>query len=276
MAPILRPMTPADVPEATSLVLRGDWGDRREFFRFATRHPACQPLVAVDDGAIVGTAVGTVNGPVGWLGAVFVDRDHRGHGLGGALTERSISDLEAAGCRSLVLVATKDGLPMYEKRGFEVEARYRTFEAPGTGTADGAAGLRPFRPGDLPAMGQLDRVATGEDRAHLLRAFATESSARVLEHDGQIRAFVVRAPWGGGATIASDPADAGTILAARRASSSPDRRVRAGVVDSNEAGVQLFKQLGWTEAWSAPRLRRGEALDWRPEGIWGQFNHALG
>ena len=276
MAPLIRPMTPDDVREATALVLRGEWGDRREFFRFATRQPACRPLVATRDGAIVGTAVGTVNGPVGWLGAVFVDREHRGHGLGGALTERSIADLEAAGCRSLVLVATQEGLPLYEKRGFEVETRYRTFEADGTGIAAAAGDLRRFRPADLAAMADLDRAATGEDRAHLLAAFASEASARVLERDGAVRAFVVRAPWGGGATIAPDPADAATILEARRASTSPDKRVRAGVLGSNAAGIELFARLGWTEAWSAPRLRRGPALLWRPEGIWGQFNHAIG
>jgi ribosomal protein S18 acetylase RimI-like enzyme len=276
MAPIIRPMTPDDVPRATALVLRGEWGDRRQFFRFATRQPACRPLVAALDGQIVGTAVGTVNGPVGWLGAVFVDRGLRGHGLGGALTERSIADLEAAGCRSLVLVATKEGLPLYEKRGFEVETRYRTFEADGTGTAAGASGLRAFRSADLAAMADLDRAATGEDRAHLLAAFASESSARVLERDGAVRAFVVRAPWGGGATIAPDPADAAAILEARRASAPPEKRVRAGVLGSNAAGIELFARLGWTEAWSAPRLRRGESLDWHPEGIWGQFNHAIG
>ena len=276
MAPLIRPMTPADVPEATGLVLRGEWGDRREFFRFAARQPACRPLVATLDGDIVGTAVGTVNGPVGWLGAVFVDRRYRGHGLGGALTEHSIADLEAAGCRSLVLVATKEGLPLYEKRGFEVETRYRTFEADGTGTVAATKDLRSFRAADLVAMADLDRAATGEDRAHLLAAFASEASARVLERGGAVRAFVVRAPWGGGATIAPDPADAAAILEARRAAAPPGKRVRAGVLGSNAAGLELFERLGWTEAWSAPRLRRGESLDWRPEGIWGQFNHAIG
>ena len=33
---------------------------------------------------------------------------------------------------------------------------------------------------------------------------------------------------------------------------------------------------GWTEAWEGPRLIRGEPLDWHPEAIWGQFNHAMG
>ncbi len=126
-------------------------------------------------------------------------------------------------------------------------------------------------------MADLDRAATGEDRRHLLRAFATQASATVFDDaaDG-IRGFVVRAPWGGGATIAPDPDVALALLEARRRRTSPDRHVRAGVLAENEAGLARLADAGWTEAWRAPRLVRGAALVWQPEAIWGQFNHAIG
>ncbi len=269
-------MLPGDAKRAAEVVLRGDWGDRRAFFEFAAGHEACRPVVAERDGEIVGTAVGTVNGRVGWIGAVFVAAEARGAGLGGSLTDRVIDDLEAAGCRSLVLVATDAGRPIYERRGFTVRSRYRTVEADGAAVAPRRP-LRAFRPIDLAAMARLDRVATGEDRAHLLRAFADPASTRCLDGpDGDLRGFVVRARWGGGATIAPHPDDAMDILAARRATAGPGRRVRAGVLDDNEAGLRRLLDAGWREAWHAPRMQRGEPLDWRPEGIWGQFNHALG
>ena len=66
-------MTRDDVAPAAEVVRRGDWGDRREFFEWAAGHPQARPLVAEAGGAIVGTAIGTVNGPAGWVGAVFVD-----------------------------------------------------------------------------------------------------------------------------------------------------------------------------------------------------------
>jgi hypothetical protein len=44
----------------------------------------------------------------------------------------------------------------------------------------------------------------------------------------------------------------------------------------NEAGADALEARGWTEAWRAPRLIRGEPIDWRPDAIWGQFNHAMG
>jgi GNAT superfamily N-acetyltransferase len=276
MPTTIRPMLPRDAEPAAQVVLRGEWGDRRAFFGFAAGHAACRPVVAERDGGIVGTAIGTVNGRVGWIGAVFVAAEARGEGLGGSLTDRVIGDLEAAGCRSLVLVATAAGRPIYERRGFAVQTRYRTVEAEGVAAAASRT-LRAFTAADLETMARLDRQVTGEDRSHLLRAFADRGSARCLDGpDGELRGFVVRGPWGGGATIAPEEDDAMDILAARRSTAGPGRRVRAGVLEENHRGLHRLLDAGWSEAWDAPRMHRGEPLDWRPKGIWGQFNHALG
>jgi ribosomal protein S18 acetylase RimI-like enzyme len=277
-------MTTADIDEATTAILADDWGDRRAWFEFAVASPACRVFVAEGpDGAVVGTGVATVNGPVAWIGTIWVSSSWRRKGLGTALTEAPIAAAEDAGCRTLVLVATSAGRPLYERMGFDVQTWYRTMEAPGLGEATPAASpaggrsVRSWRPDDLDAMAALDRQATGEDRRHLLEAFATPGAARVVVGpDDQIRGFVVRATWGGGATIAPDIDDAMALLEARRRASGPDRRVRAGVVESNIAGLARLEADGWTEAWRAPRLIRGDPLDWRPDGIWGQFNHAVG
>jgi hypothetical protein len=52
--------------------------------------------------------------------------------------------------------------------------------------------------------------------------------------------------------------------------------VRCGILLENLEGAAALEAAGWTEAWRAPRLIRGDSLDWHPEHIWGQFNHALG
>jgi acetyltransferase (GNAT) family protein/GNAT acetyltransferase-like protein len=242
-----------------------------------TDHAEARPFVADADGDVVGTSVLSVNGPVGWIGTVWVDPAWRRRGIGLDLTRATIEQAEAAGCRTLVLVATEAGRPLYERLGFEVQTWYRNFQTDGLGGAAADPRVRPFRAGDLEPMAALDAAATGEDRAHLLRTFAAPDSARVLEHtDGSLRGFVVRAPWGGGATVAPRIEDAETILHARRVSSGADGRVRAGLLAENEAGIDRLLALGWTESWRAPRLVRGEPLVWDPCAIWGQFNHALG
>ena len=106
--------------------------------------------------------------------------------------------------------------------------------------------------------------------------FATPDSAKCLLRDGDVAGFVVRAPWGGGATVAPDPDDAMRLLEARRRSEGSGETVRAGVVDLNSDGIERLRRAGWTEAWRAVRMIRGEPLVWQPGRIWGQFNHALG
>lgn len=270
-------MTPADVDATAAAILRTGWGDRRIKMAFVVGHPPCRPFVAEVDGTIVGTGVTTVNGRVAWIGTIWVDPAWRGRGLGRALTLATIEAADVAGCRTLVLVATEAGQPLYERLGFVVQTRYRILEARGLGAGEPDPRIRPYRPSDIVAMAALDAVATGEDRAHLLAAFAAPETTRCLErNDGALGGFVVRAPWGGGATIAPDPDDALAILHARRLAAGPGKRVRAGLLETNSAGVERLLAAGWTDSWQAPRLIRGEMPAWQPNTIWGQFDHAVG
>lgn len=274
--PVIRPMTPADVGPVAAAFLREDWGDRRRNLEFVTRHPETRPFVADADG-VVGTGVLSVNGSVGWIGTVWVEPAWRRRGIGLDITRVIIETAESAGCRTLVLVATDAGRPLYERLGFEVQTWYRILEAPGLDGQAPDPRVRAFRPDDLDAMAALDAAATGEDRRHLLEAFAASDTTRVLERGGgSLGGFVVRAPWGGGATIAPDRDAALAILLARRVASGAGGRVRAGLLTENEAGLEALEAAGWHDSWRAPRLIRGEPLDWQPTSIWGQFNHALG
>src|SRR6478752_1818731 len=177
MGILIRPMTADDVVPLTDAIVADHWGERRSWFDFVVGHPACRPLVAEDgDGRQLGSAVATVNGPVAWIGTIWVVPDRRRQGIGERLTEAVLDVAGDAGCRTSVLVATDVGRPLYEKLGFELQTSIVVVEATGTGAdasgvaAGGAADprVRPFRPDDLEAMARLDRAATGEDRRHLL------------------------------------------------------------------------------------------------------------
>ena len=277
MAPTLRPMLPADVDGAAELILTHGWGVRRDWLAFAASQAACNPVVAEDGGRIVATGVGTANGRVGWIGSIFVDPEHRGRGLGRALTQAIIDGLEAAGCRTFSLVATHEGRRLYQKMGFTSHTTYRILEISGLAAGSPTGHVRPFEAGDLDEICALDKAATGEDRRHAIDAFANPDAAKVaLDADGAVAGFVIRAPWGGGATVAPSIDDALGILAARRVASGPDGRVRVGILAENHEGHDRLIELGMRPSWTAPRMIRGEPLDWQPEWIWGQFNHAMG
>ena len=278
-------MRPADLQPATHAILRDDWGDRRTWFEFTLQQDTCHPIVAELDDRIVGTGVGIRSGRAGWIGTIWVAADLRGHGLGRALTEAVISSLHDGGVRTLLLVSTEAGRPLYERMGFEVQSWYQILEASRTADVDAGPGANPatdpqvrsYRASDLAAMTRLDRDATGEDRSSVLRRFSSPGTTRVAtDAEGGVRGFVIRAPWGGGATIAPEVEDAMQILAARRAAAGASGRVRVGLLRENEAGLARLAAEGFQPIWSAPRMIRGEALAWHPDWIWGQFNHAIG
>jgi GNAT superfamily N-acetyltransferase len=272
----IRPMLADDVPAAAQVILEGGWSDRSGFFRWAIGHPTCYPVVADEDGRIVGTGLATVNGRVGWVGAIFVAQDRRRNGLGSALSAAVIDELERQGCTTQVLIATDEGRPIYERLGFRLQTRYVLQQSP-EGPPSSADGIvRPYGPDDFDAIARLDRAATGEDRSAILRSLADPATGLVaVRDDRSIGGFVMRAPWGGRALIAAEPDLALALLDDRRRT-SPDHRITIAVLEANMDGRARLAEAGWSERPGGPRLLRGEPLIWRPDWIYGQFTGALG
>jgi predicted N-acetyltransferase YhbS len=269
-------MLASDIAPATQVILDGGWGDRTPFFEWAVRQQGCSPLVAEEDGRVVGTGVATANGRVGWVGAIFVAVDRRRNGVGSALSAAVVEELERLGCVTQVLIATDEGRPIYERLGFAMQTRYVRMTAPSEPPPADDGMVRPYAPADFDAIAALDRAATGEDRAALLVAFADPATARIVTRpDGSVGGFLVRAPWGGRALVAADPDLALSLLDWRRRTTT-DRQITIGVLKENATGRARLAAAGWTRGVGGPRLLRGEPLDWRPEMIYGQFGGALG
>ena len=244
---------------------------------FATRHPETHPFVAEVDGGIVGTGVLSVNGSVGWIGTIWVEPAWRRRGVGMALTQATIETAESAGCRTLLLVATEAGRLLYEKIGFEVQTWYRMLEAPGLGDEPVDPRIRAVRGRRPPSMAEL---SAGRDRrgpCAPARAFASpRPDLCPIRDDGALGGFVVRHR---GAVLDDRATHRGcrAILHARRvgrgAEAQSPRRAPRG--ERGRARTAARRPAGPNPG-RAPRLIRGEPLDWQPEAIWGQFNHALG
>lgn len=271
-------MTHADLAGARDLLLGDGWPDRTPFFAFAVDHPECRAIVAELDGVVVGTGVGTRNGRAGWVGLIFVAPSLRERGLGGAITTAVCADLEDRGCRTLLLLASRLGEPVYRRLGFEAPTSYRVYEPPETGVQPTdpfpGARIRLLEASDVAAVEALDRRATGEDRSHLIRAVLSDGGRVVVGPDGAVRAFELDPAWGGHPLIAPDPADAYALLVAG-AADGPFRR-RAVVPDENAPAIAVLESHGWQHTRSLTRMLRGEALPWQPTWLWGNFNFAVG
>ena len=294
----LRDLTPADVDDAIALAIAQGWRDRRRFYDLVLRTSTSRARVGMIHGQIVATGIATANGPVGWLGGIVVDARFRARGYGRAMTENLIQLLRAAGCSTVSLEATNAGRPMYERMGFRLVTHYHQLEAghldvrpaPPAGTR-----VRALEPADLPAVIELDRAATAEDRSAPLAVLA-EAGGWILESaptersggargsgsgqaesdHGPIRGFLLPAERSYGAVIAPRFEDGLFLLDLHRSVAPAEGHVRAGIPGEHIAAVHELQSRGWEETWQAPRLLLGPDVPWHPEWIWGQINSAMG
>jgi GNAT superfamily N-acetyltransferase len=101
-------------------------GRARETVARSLRHSYCLGAFT-DEGRQVGVARSVTDwATFAWIADVYIDREHRGRGLGRWLVGELRERLEAAGVPRLVL-ATKDAHGVYQALGFAPLARPERF-----------------------------------------------------------------------------------------------------------------------------------------------------
>lgn len=162
---------------------------------------ASRGVAAMVDDQLVGTALCADFGKVVTLNMIIVDATMRGQGLGRRLMGAVI---DIAGPREMRLIATADGLPLYEKLGFRVTGQIVQHQSIALAnvpecrvTIGGAA--------DLDRCAAMDLAANGTHRHALLGRIAAHGTV-LLCGDG----FALVRPFGHGHVI-------GPVVARRRA-----------------------------------------------------------
>jgi GNAT superfamily N-acetyltransferase len=288
---LIRPMTLADVAEASALARAQGWRDRTRLYEFTLRVPTCIPLVGTADGRIMATALGTANGPMGWIGAIVVDTPWRRRGIGRAVTEEVIARLRAAGCHSFSLAATEQGRPLYERLGFHVFCEYVEMDPAGEviePVPPSGSRVRRIAPADLPSVFALDRAATGEDR-HLILGALADDGGWILEDDPglpegeewtgpapSLRGFLLPSDRGHGAIVAPRSEDGAFLMDLHHFAGRDGPGPRCGLPDAHGPDFEVIAARGWTEHARMPRMVLGADPIWRPTWIWGQVNSAMG
>jgi predicted N-acetyltransferase YhbS len=270
----IRRLERADIPAATTVIREGGWGERQTVLDFYVDQPRIYPLLAEADGQIIGTAVATKNGSVGWVGLVFVTPAWRGHGLGRELTRATVDVLHDSGCRTVLLAASGLGKPVYDRLGFVDDGDYVELTGPTLAVPPAADPvIRPLRSADLAAVSALDRLASGEDRAHLI---SPDASGWIAERQGAVHGYALWArPWSFGPTIADNAADGALLLDLLRARA---RGPEVGILvpTANTAAVDHLTAAGFVASRRLPRMWLGERVAWQPTHIWSLFSFAVG
>lgn len=147
------------------------WPHRREDWAMVAA--LSQGVAALDGDRVIGTALSTPMGDTAALNMIIVADDCQGKGLGRQLMEQVIA---LAGPRRMTLVATPEGLPLYEKLGFVATGAIVQYQGVAASAPDPALPMRRGGAGDLGAVAALDLAATGADRRALLGRIIAEGA----------------------------------------------------------------------------------------------------
>lgn len=188
---------PEHLDQAVALSRAESWPHRREDWAMVQELSA--GVVAMDsEGRVTGTIFMTPFAEDhATINMVIVDQSMRGMGLGRKLMQCAF---ELAGDRPLSLIATQEGLPLYEKLGFVATGTIVQHQGPVQAVA-APEGVEDMQPGDIPAIRALDREASKADRSALLDALLERGQFAVIRKEGVVEGWAVIRPFGRGEVI---------------------------------------------------------------------------
>lgn len=211
----LRPMAQGDIAAAHALSLSFNWPHRPEDWAFLRE--LGDGIVAEVDGRLAGTGLAFCYGPdLATIGMVIVDKALQGQGLGRQLMQALLDRLQG---RTILLNATDEGAPLYQKLGFVPVGRVYQHQiilpalpAPALRSDEQIQMLAP----DDAGFGAAYSGATGSDRRGLAEALQAHASVVRLCRGGRVIGYAgVRRfgrGWSLGPVLAEDQGAAKTLI----------------------------------------------------------------
>lgn len=236
----LRLATKADVADLMTLSTAVGWNQvEADWARLLELEPGGCFVVEEDGRAAASATVITYGQELAWIGMVLTLPDYRGRGFATQLMQRCLDYCDGAGMKTVKLDATDLGRPVYEKFGFVEEYVVERWK----GMLDGER--REFG-----RDWALDREAFGADRRELVERLGYSRAGRVASYAGPV---VCR-----------------TVEEAR------ERIVHGGasgvtfwdLAMPNTAAVGLAAELGFASVRRLWRMRRGPAIEERPDLVY--------
>jgi GNAT superfamily N-acetyltransferase len=189
-------MTPAHLDGAVELSRQVGWPHRREDWELVQL--LSQGIVALEERRVVATIMMTPYGDdAATINMVVVDASMRGRGLGRKLIEEALAK---AGERTCYLVATQEGLPLYEKLGFVTTGEIVQHQGEAL-PVDAPDHVSWSESGDHARLVALDRAAYGHDRSALMQLLRERAKFAVISEEGEVQAFGAIRPFGRGLVI---------------------------------------------------------------------------
>lgn len=194
----LSSLTQHHLDQATALSQAEHWPHRQEDWEMLLALSV--GTVALRGSHLVGTALRTDYGPdASTMNMIIVAQSERGQGLGRKVME---AVLDKSADRELRLIATKEGLPLYEKLGFKAEGYISQCQGNTCAVAPPVSDVYSASDADINDIIQFDTRYTAADRSGLLRWLAQNATLAVMRAGGgEITSYAAHRRFGRGHVI---------------------------------------------------------------------------
>jgi ribosomal protein S18 acetylase RimI-like enzyme len=221
-------------------------------------------LVVEVDHVLAGVVSARRYGSVAYVGMMAVHSSLQRRGAGRALMVALIARLEGYGVATMLLDATDEGAPLYERFGFVDLDRTHVYELSDS-LAPEPNDAPDIDPSELARAIALDARFYGCDRSELLAFLATEHYGfAATERDGYALA---RGPVIGPFAAESDASARSLFQRVRRRRPAVSRGFAP---ESNPSAAELFESQGFERTRSLRHMGRGAPSPFRRSRIFGQ------
>ncbi len=258
----IRPLTEADFETADSIFSTAFRRSRSRVSEMPFLQ-ALQPdgrFIAQVGGKPVGLVGMTDYGRIAYIGSLAVLPEFQGKGIGRALMEHIVAQIQSRGPRVMLLEATPAGARIYPKMGFVRDGTTRVYrfeaEEPSESWPDAAF---PIRPADIPEIGAFDATIFGDDRTRVISAYLKLLPQRafvVRDEKSQVSGYVFAqarrlGPW------AARRAEDAEILFRAALTLSFEQPPTVVMPALNRSGTQLLEAHGFTLERAMLHMRLG-------------------
>jgi len=240
-----------------------------DFFRYIN-YSFCEPIKVIIDNDVVGVGSSIIFKNSAWIAHIIVDSAYRNKGIGFRIVDYLVKSLEKKKIKSISLIATLSGEPLYKKAGFRYVSDYIFLNRKSDwGNKEISKYITLYSSKFYNQLLELDNEITGERREALIQKYVDDC---LIYFDNRgVRGYYL--PYlGEGAIYALDEFVGLELM-----------KIKYSIVDNavipskNKIGIEFLKQNGFSESGKkGKRMIFGANLQWKPNCIFSRIGGNYG
>lgn len=244
-----------------------DWYDIIPFVEYYIKAPFSNVIKVVEDGKIAGTGTVVFHHDTAWLALIIVHSEFRNRGLGRQITEYLVNSVDRSRYKTIYLIATAMGEPIYTKLGFEIENEQLFFKGDIINNS-AIENIYPYEGKYKSSLLELDYITYGENREVRLAEYLP--AGKLYIRNNTVEGFYL--PDLGEGLIVAANSIAGTELMKERLKTKPFAVTTA----ENLPAIEFLTENNFSSFKNAKRMRLGEPRPWKPANIYNRVNGQIG